>query len=104
MKIGDVIASTRRKKRIDQKELAGELSISASYLSQIENNSKNPSPKLISEIADKLGLPVSALLFQVIQESDYSSEDDRQLFLKAKPLVDQMLSILLSETVDSKKA
>lgn len=104
MKIGDAIASTRRLKRKDQKELAKELSISPSYLSQIENNSRTPSPKLLSEIADKLGLPVSALLFQVLQETDYGKEEDRQLYLKAKPLVDQMIAILLSETDVNKKA
>jgi transcriptional regulator with XRE-family HTH domain len=97
MSIGDVIASSRRRKNIDQKVLAVKLDISPSYLSQIENNSRNPSAKLLSQIADELGLPVSALLFEVIKDSDYGNEEDRQLFIKAKPLMDKMIAVLLSD-------
>ena len=102
MNIGDVIASSRRRKGIDQKKMAKTLKISSSYLSQIENNSRNPSAKLLTQIAKELGLPVSALLFEVVKDSDYQNEEDRQLFLKAKPLVDKMLAVLLSDEASKK--
>jgi transcriptional regulator with XRE-family HTH domain len=101
MSIGDVIASARRRKRIDQKTMAKDLDISPSYLSQVENNSRTPSAKLLKQIAVQLDIPVSALLFEVIQDTDFNNEEDRQLFLKAKPLMDKMIAVLLSE--DSNK-
>ena len=97
MKIGDVIASFRRKKRIDQKEMAKSLCISASYLSQIENNSRNASLKLLIEIAKYFDIPLSTLLFQVIEDSDITNLDKRNLFIQAKPMMDEMIAILLSE-------
>ena len=71
-------------------------------MSQIENNSRNPSAKLLTQIAERLDLPVSALLFEVVKESDFDKDEDRQLFLKAKPLMDKMIAILLSDETQKK--
>ena len=95
LQIGDVIASIRRKKRLDQKQMADELGISSSYLSQVENNTRNPSGKLLRQIADKLNIPVSVLLFEALEDSSFANEEDRQLFIKSKHLMDKMLDILL---------
>lgn len=97
MKLGDVIASIRRKKRIGQKDMAIQLGISVSYLSQIENNSRMASSKLLNKISDVLGVPVSALLFEALQPSAIADEEKRRLYLQAKSVMDEMLSILLTD-------
>lgn len=97
MKIGDVIASYRRKKRIDQKKMAEDLGKSVSYLSQIENNSRTPSGKLLIQISEYLGVPVSTLLFEVLRENDFQDSETRELYQKAKPMMDKMISILLAD-------
>jgi transcriptional regulator with XRE-family HTH domain len=99
MKVGDVIASIRRRKRIGQKELAKDLEISHTYLSQIENGAKTPSIKLLNKISEKLGLPLSALLFEALDESNFKTEHDRELFFQAKPIMEKMFSILIDEEV-----
>jgi transcriptional regulator with XRE-family HTH domain len=97
MKIGDVIASFRRRKRIDQKSMAADLSISVSYLSQIENNSRMPSGKLLNKISDILEVPVSSLLFEAMDESNFKDDDARELFKRAKPMMDKMIGLLLAD-------
>jgi transcriptional regulator with XRE-family HTH domain len=52
---GNVIAETRKKKNISQKELATKLGISPQYLNDIEHNKRNPSSQqLIDQIAETL--------------------------------------------------
>lgn len=97
MKLGDVIASFRRRKRIDQKTMASQLGISVSYLSQVENNSKMPSGKLLNKISELLGVPVSSLLFEAMDESNIDDPETRELFNRAKPLMDKMIGILLQD-------
>ena len=94
MRIGDVIASVRRRKRIEQRELAKLIGSSVSYLSQIENNRKKPSFKLLNEIADKLNIPLSTLLFETIEEKHISDENDRNLFNLAKPIMEDLIGLL----------
>lgn len=97
MKLGDVIASIRRRKRIDQKKMAESLDISVSYLSQVENNSRMPSSKLLNKISEILEVPVSGLLFEAMDDSSFKDEETRDLFRKAKPMMDKMLEILLAD-------
>lgn len=97
MKLGDVIASFRRRKRIDQKEMAKQLGISVSYLSLIENNGKVPSGKVLNKISEVLEVPVSALLFETVDETAFKDGEMRDLFNKAKPMLDKMIAILLDE-------
>ena len=103
MEIGDVIASIRRRKRIEQKAMAEKLGISVSYLSQIERNSRIPSGKLLTKIADELDIPLSALLFETIDESEIGDDKDRKLFQLAKPIMDKMLSVLLADEMRTEK-
>ena len=102
MNLGDVIASFRRRKRIDQKSIAEKLGVSVSYLSQIENNTRIPSGKLLKQISELLAVPVSALLFEAMDESNFKDEESRQLFNKAKPMMDEMIKILLTDKSSKK--
>lgn len=46
-----------------QSELAAELGVSRSYLSEIESEKKVPTMDFLKKYSEKLGLPISALLY-----------------------------------------
>ena len=103
MTIGEVIAKFRKEKDVDSKQMAIALDVSPNYLSLIENNKKSPSPKLLSEIADFLGVPMSALLFQTLESTDFVNKKNQKLFNDAKPVIDKLLNVLISEKATTKR-
>jgi|SRR5690625_194042 len=56
MSIGDNIKAIRTERKLTQVKLAKEMGISRSYLSDIENNRKNPSSKTLETLSEKLGV------------------------------------------------
>ena len=60
--IGDVLKRTRIIYGYMASEMSSELGISASYLSEIENNKKQPSLDLLQEYADIYGIRLSSLI------------------------------------------
>lgn len=61
---GNIIAETRKKMNISQKELATKLCISPQYLNDIEHNKRNPSSQqLIDQIAVTLNLESEYLCY-----------------------------------------
>lgn len=101
MNIGDVIAIIRRRKRIGQQELAESISTSVSYLSQVEKNRKKPSFKMLKKIAVKLDIPLSALIFETIEEKHISNESDRNLFNLAKPMMENLIELLSNYQIET---
>ncbi|MDK7927078.1 MAG: helix-turn-helix transcriptional regulator [Staphylococcus simulans] len=61
MKFGQNIKQIRKQRNLTQKQLADQIKISRSYLSDIENGNKNPSAKTVKKLADSLGLSVTDL-------------------------------------------
>ncbi len=55
--LGMRIRALRRLKRMTQQELAGELSLSASQLSNIERGVKDVTPELLEKMAKALDVP-----------------------------------------------
>ena len=60
--IGDVLKRTRIIYGYKAREMSSELGISASYLSEIENNKKQPSLELLQKYADIYGIRLSSLI------------------------------------------
>lgn len=60
--IGDVLKRTRIIYGYKANEMSSELGISASYLSEIENNKKQPSLELLQKYADIYGIRLSSLI------------------------------------------
>ena len=58
--IGDVLKRMRIIYRYKASEMSSELGISASYLSEIENNKKQPSLDLLQKYADIYGIRCSS--------------------------------------------
>ena len=60
--IGDVLKRTRIIYGYKASEMSSELGISASYLSEIENNKKQPSLELLQKYANIYGIRLSSLI------------------------------------------
>lgn len=70
MNIGKVIKELRINKGIKQKELSKSSNISVTYLSQIENNKKEPKLSTLETICGFLEMPMPMLFFMALEEDD----------------------------------
>lgn len=62
MTIGENVKAIRKERKLTQKQLAERMNISRSYLSDIENNRKNPSSKTLQSISEKLNVSMAYLI------------------------------------------
>ena len=60
LKIGEKLRDARTKRGLSLRKLAAMTDVSASLLSQIENQKANPSVRTLHSLADALGVPVDA--------------------------------------------
>lgn len=90
MKIGSIIKKLRVKSGYSQKEFAVACSLSASYLSQIENNSRYPHESTLKDIAKVLEVPVGILFFLTIEPDDVP-ERKREAFEVLFPTIESFL-------------
>lgn len=91
MNIGGSIKSIRKKKGVRQAELAQRANITQSYLSQIENNRKEPNLSTLTSIADKLDVPLPILFFISLEEGDVS-EDRTTAYSQLYPQMRELIS------------
>ncbi len=70
MNLGHTIKYFRNQRQIRQDDLANRCSVTVSYLSQLENNKKNPSLKLLSNISDELKIPLPVLFVLSMNDND----------------------------------
>jgi putative transcriptional regulator len=56
------IKEEREKAKLTQEELAEKVGITRAYLSQLENNHKEPSIKLLTQIAKALNISIKKLI------------------------------------------
>lgn len=61
MSVGKTIKQIRKQRNLTQQQLADELNLSRSYLSDIENGRKQPSIKTTQSLADKLNVTIGYL-------------------------------------------
>lgn len=79
MSIGDNVRMIRKEKRLTQKALAKKIGISRSYLSDIENNRKNPSSKTIESFAEKLDVTMLYLTTGKKALSDLTEDEKKEV-------------------------
>jgi transcriptional regulator with XRE-family HTH domain len=70
MDLGSTIKDIRKQKGIKQNVLAELCKISQTYLSQIENNNKEPNISTLREISLQLEISLPILFFLSLTESD----------------------------------
>lgn len=74
MDLGNAIKNARKQKRIKQNAFAELCGISATYLSQVENNIKEPTISTLEVIAENLEMPLPILFFMALDQKDVSPE------------------------------
>lgn len=72
---------------LKQKELADRLGVTTNYLSLIENDKREPSFAFLKSLAKEIKVPVGVLLFDIDEDTDSLSMEERQIFLKIKDLI-----------------
>jgi len=74
MDLGNAIKKIRKEKGFTQSFLAERCGITQTYLSQIENNSKEPNISTVKKIAKSLDIPMPVLFFLSIDTEDITPE------------------------------
>ena len=90
MNLGSTIKMLRRDKGFKQYAFAKICGISPTYLSQIENNAKEPNLSRLRVIAKKLGMPLPVLFFLTLDENDIKPEK-KQAFNHLAPSIKAMI-------------
>lgn len=101
MKLGNIIKALRKRNRLSQAHLAETCNITATYLSLIENNKKEPALSLLKCIADNLKIPLPIILFAPLTDEDIP-DNKKEFFNIVKPSIDSMLQNLFDDDADSK--
>lgn len=74
MDLGQTIKSIRKQKGLKQNQFAELCDITQAYLSQIENNLKEPNLSTLKVISDKLETPLPILFFLSLDYKDVKPE------------------------------
>src|SRR5690606_22620258 len=90
MNLGLTIKKLRKQKEINQISFAEKCGITQTYLSQIENNAKEPTITKLKMISDALDIPLPIIFFLSMDESDIQP-NKRSTFKLIKPSVNSML-------------
>jgi len=96
MDLGSTIKNIRKQKGIKQNTLAEICKISQTYLSQIENNQKEPNISTLKTICSNLNISLPILFFLSIDEKDIS-EKKRQAFNIINPSIKTLVNELLND-------
>ncbi len=91
MNLGNTIKDIRKHKSYTQTEFALECGITQTYLSQIENNQKEPNLSVLKTIAEKLAIPLPILFFLSITEEDVQP-GKREIFNVISPTVKNIIN------------
>lgn len=86
MKIGTVLKKIRNIYSIAAKDLASELTISPSYLSEIENNKKDPSLELLEKYAEIFDIKVSSILLMAEDYQESEAKSKSEMFIQRECL------------------
>ncbi|EON73952.1 helix-turn-helix domain-containing protein [Lysinibacillus sphaericus] len=82
MNIGEFIRKKRKEKKLTLKQLADEIGLSQTYLSQIELGDRKASPEIIKKLAKVFNLPHLYLM----EKAGYTGKTDRMENLRAQLL------------------
>ena len=90
MDLGSTIKFIRKQKNLSQGECADLCGISQTYLSQIENNNKEPNFTTLKTIAEGLEMPLPILFFLSMTEEDVPQKK-RAMYKIVSPSVKSLL-------------
>lgn len=90
-KTGEVIRDKRKSLGISLRDMARQLDIAPSYLSDIENNRRIPSEKVILNLSDKTGIPFDSLMSIAGKMGD-----ETDIYIKSHPSVVGLIRTIAS--------
>ncbi|MFK7946886.1 MAG: helix-turn-helix domain-containing protein [Saprospiraceae bacterium] len=88
MNLGKTIKELRKAKNFKQNLFAEECLITQSYLSNIENNKKEPTLSTLDKISNVLNIPLPIIFFLSMDEADVKA-DKISDFKAIEPLLSQ---------------
>lgn len=91
MDLGSIIKNIRKRKGQNQTEFAQSCGITQTYLSQIENNQKEPNLSTLKDISKNLDIPLPILFFLSLNEEDIPQEK-RKAFEIVNPSVKSLIN------------
>ena len=90
MEIGKTIRRIRKKRGIRQVDFSKEVGISQTYLSQIENDDRNPTVSVLERIGNYLEVPYAVFVFMSLSEDDIP-KSKIESYLIARPILEGLI-------------
>jgi transcriptional regulator with XRE-family HTH domain len=90
MDIGSTIKKLRKRKGIQQNELAERSGISQTYLSQIENGSRSATLETLEKVCKALDIPLSIISFLSLDVNSVNP-NKRDAFTRIEPAIKAMV-------------
>jgi transcriptional regulator with XRE-family HTH domain len=85
----------REKRDLVQMDVAKKLKISQTYLSQLENDKKEPSLPMLRKLCKLYKLPPAIVQVMAMEESDVP-KGNQKLYVQLKPVLDNMIDQYLT--------
>lgn len=98
MNLGEAISDVRKRKCIKQKVLARRCEISQTYLSQIENNRRDPNLSTLKKISKVLEVPLPIIFFLSLTDEDIP-EQKKEAFSYLSPSVKAFVQEFFSDAL-----
>lgn len=93
MQIGETLRKLRIDKGLTQNQVQKKAKITQTYLSQVENNIKEPSAEMLRKLCEYYGVPHQVVIWNSLEEKDIPKNKLRA-FKRLKPFIDDFLSTL----------
>jgi transcriptional regulator with XRE-family HTH domain len=90
MDLGKTIKTLRKQKDMTQDVFADKCEITQTYLSQIENNQKEPNLSILKKISEKLDVPLPIIFYLSMNNEDVP-EEKRKAFEMISPSVKSLV-------------
>ena len=88
------IRSLRIRMKENQKTFSKNIGITQSYLSQLENDEKQPSTRLLQKMSDYTKIPMPIIIWDSLTAEDIK-EEKRSIFLPIKYSIDALIEAFL---------
>ena len=95
MNLGQAIKELRIKKGLNQGEFALECGITQAYLSQIENNKKEPNLSTLKIISKILDTPLPVIFFKALNDEDIPN-NKKEIYKTISPSLNELVSSVFS--------
>jgi transcriptional regulator with XRE-family HTH domain len=96
MDLGSTIKKIRKEKGLTQDQFATDCGITQTYLSQIENNQKEPNLGTLKSISEKLEIPLPILFYLSMTNEDVPARKRREFEIispSVKALVHEFFAV-----------